>query len=87
MAISQGAVERLSGLGQCQYNAAPEWQARRLMWRSRALVVACPLEGRVIHATRELALGYLDIDAQPKPTHSHRSEVLCDSLGKAQQHW
>ena len=30
-------------------NAAPEWQARRLGWRCRELVVACPLEGLVRH--------------------------------------
>jgi hypothetical protein len=29
-------------------NAAPEWQARRLGWRSRELKVACPLEGAVM---------------------------------------
>jgi len=28
-------------------NADPEWQARSLGWRSRELVVACPLEGLV----------------------------------------
>ena len=28
-------------------NAAPEWQAGSLGWRSRELVVACPLEGLV----------------------------------------
>ena len=28
-------------------NAAPEWQARSLGWRSRELEVACPLEGLV----------------------------------------
>jgi hypothetical protein len=28
-------------------NAAPEWQAGKLGWYSRELVVACPLEGLV----------------------------------------
>jgi hypothetical protein len=28
-------------------NAAPEWQARSLGWRSKELMVACPLEGLV----------------------------------------
>jgi len=28
-------------------NAAPEWQAGSMGWRSRVLVVACPLEGLV----------------------------------------
>ncbi len=28
-------------------NAAPEWQARNLGWRSRLLLVACPLKGLV----------------------------------------
>jgi hypothetical protein len=28
-------------------NAAPEWQAKSVGWRSRKLVVACPLEGLV----------------------------------------
>ncbi len=28
-------------------NAAPEWQAKSLGWRSSELVVACPLEGLV----------------------------------------
>jgi hypothetical protein len=28
-------------------NAAPEWQAGSIGWRSRELVVACPLEGLV----------------------------------------
>jgi hypothetical protein len=28
-------------------NAAPEWQAGSLRWRSGELVVACPLEGPV----------------------------------------
>jgi hypothetical protein len=28
-------------------NAAPEWQAKSMWWRSRDLVVACPLEGLV----------------------------------------
>jgi hypothetical protein len=28
-------------------NAAPEWQAKYLRWRSRELEVACPLEGLV----------------------------------------
>ena len=31
----------------CQSNAAPEWQAGSLGWRSRGLMVACPLEGLV----------------------------------------
>lgn len=28
-------------------NAAPEWQARSLGWRSREVMAACPLEGLV----------------------------------------
>ena len=28
-------------------NAAPEWQARSIGWRSKKLAVACPLEGLV----------------------------------------
>jgi hypothetical protein len=28
-------------------NAAPEWQAEILGWRSKELVAACPLEGLV----------------------------------------
>ena len=40
-------------------NAAPEWQARGLGWRSRALVEACPLKGLVrsvasAHITSEI---------------------------------
>jgi hypothetical protein len=31
-------------------NAAPEWQAGSLRWRSRELSVACPLEGLVSRA-------------------------------------
>jgi len=34
---------RLLGLS----NAAPEWQAGSLRWRSGELLVACPLEGLV----------------------------------------
>lgn len=30
-------------------NAAPEWQARSLWWRSIELMVACPLKGLVSH--------------------------------------
>jgi hypothetical protein len=29
-------------------NAAPEWQAGSLGWRSNGLMVACPLKGRVL---------------------------------------
>jgi hypothetical protein len=32
-------------------NAAPEWQALSMRWRSREIVVACPLEGLVRMAT------------------------------------
>jgi len=35
-------------------NAVPEWQAESLMWHSRKLVVACPLEGLVRQASHEL---------------------------------
>ena len=28
-------------------NAAPEWQAGSLRWRSREMTVVCPLEGLV----------------------------------------
>jgi hypothetical protein len=31
-----------------QTNAAPEWQARSPRWRSREMMVACPLEGLVL---------------------------------------
>lgn len=31
-----------------RFNAAPEWQASRLCWRSRLLLGACPLEGLVM---------------------------------------
>jgi hypothetical protein len=36
-----------SGSGLLSPNAAPEWQARILRWRSREIMVACPLEGLV----------------------------------------
>jgi hypothetical protein len=31
------------------YNAAPEWQAESFGRRSRKLLVACPLQGLVMH--------------------------------------
>jgi hypothetical protein len=34
-------------------NAAPEWQAHTLRWRSRELAVACPLEGLVRRRSKE----------------------------------
>jgi hypothetical protein len=42
--------------GSAASNAAPEWQAGRLGWRSRDLVVACPLEGLVRLLKRREAL-------------------------------
>jgi hypothetical protein len=35
-------------------NAAPEWQAMSLGWRSRDHVVACPLEGLVLRLKKLL---------------------------------
>ena len=37
----------------CPANAAPEWQAGSLRWRSRELVAACPLEGLVRRLNKE----------------------------------
>ncbi len=40
-------LERILDMPFDEPNAAPEWQARSLVGRSRELVVACPLEGLV----------------------------------------
>ena len=52
-------------------NAAPEWQAGRLGWRSKELVVACPLEGLVRHRPEIVCL------------HSDRSVRKVASVQKA----
>ncbi len=46
----RGRVGEAGANGQAEaalFNAAPEWQAGNLRWRSQALLVACPLEGLV----------------------------------------
>ena len=47
-------------------NAALEWQAKNLRWRSREVVVACPLEGCVgLHVLQDISLPKTDIQSLP----------------------
>ena len=60
-------------------NAAPEWQAQSLWWRSREIMVACPLEGLV----RSVAFPQVTCADLSCTTNIHATSATCSTISPA----
>ena len=60
-------------------NAAPEWQAKSLWWRSREIMVACPLEGLV----RSVAFPQVTCADLSCTTNIHATSATCSTISPA----